>query len=129
MVNCDFFSSSDSCDVMHIQRKSWIAHYWISVLSFIHIISLSSITEILSIEITNVCLILDRGCLHLILSDDTTVSHFWVSNVCLILEILSCLIFSVVISACPELIIILNFVHILLKLFVLSLVKQWILLS
>lgn len=129
MVNCNFFSSCNSCDVMNIQRESWIAHYWVSVLSFIEIVSLSSIAKILSVEITYICIVLDWRCLHLILSNNASISHLRVSNICLVFKILSRLIFPIVISACPELIIFLYLIHILLKLFVLSLIKHLILIS
>jgi hypothetical protein len=129
MVNSNFFPSCDSCDVMNIQRESWIAHYWVSVLSFIDYISLSSIPKILSIEVTNICVILDWWCLYLILPNHTSISHFWIPYVCLVLKILSSLFFSIVISTCPELIIFLNLIHILLKLFILSLVKHRVLFS
>ena len=129
MINSYFFPSCNSCNIMNIQRESWIAHYWISVLSLINIISLCSIPKILPIKITNICIILDRRCLYLILTHHTSIPQFWIPYVCLILKVLSCLFFSIVVSTSPELVIFLYLIDILLILFILSLIMHWILIS
>jgi hypothetical protein len=99
-------------------KRNFFAHYWVPILSFIYIISLSSIPKILSINNSYFCVSLDWWCLHLIISNHTSISHFWIPNVCLILKILIFFFFSVVISSWPELVVFLYFFHILLILFI-----------